>query len=167
MIKKLIIALTLLALPAQASEVAFSPFGGAEALVLRTILSAHKSVHIAAYSFTSKPISYALIEARSRGVDVWVVADESNMSSPHAITATLIRAGIPVHYNGCYKIQHNKFMVIDGRVVQTGSFNYSKAAAKSNSENVIVFDDISIAAEYGAEWQRLWAESSVGGECVR
>jgi phosphatidylserine/phosphatidylglycerophosphate/cardiolipin synthase-like enzyme len=31
---------------------------------------------------------------------------------------------------------HNKFMIIDGKILQTGSFNYSQAAEDSNAENV-------------------------------
>jgi len=165
--KKLILALLLFTIPAQASEVAFSPHGGGESLVLKTIAGANKSIYVAAYSFTSKPVTTALIDARARGVDIWLVADKSNLIGRGEKVSLLIKAGVPVHYQSCYHIFHHKFLVVDDIRVQAGSFNYSAAAAKSNAENVIVIDDKAIAGQYKAEWQRLWAESSTTGECLR
>lgn len=42
-------------------------------------------------------------------------------------------------------IAHNKVMVIDGRTVITGSFNFTKAAEESNAENLLVIDDADLA----------------------
>ena len=54
---------------------------------------------------------------------------------------------------------HNKFAVIDQQSVQTGSFNYSAAANKSNAENVLVVRaSPATAAAYTNEFNRLWAE---------
>jgi hypothetical protein len=50
-------------MPAASTEVAFSPSGGATALVVKTIEDARHSIRVAAYSFTSKPIAKALIQA--------------------------------------------------------------------------------------------------------
>ena len=50
---------------------------------------------------------------------------------------------------------------MDGITVQTGSFNYTSAAAQRNAENVIVVRNApAIAAQYDAEWRRLWSEGS-------
>jgi phosphatidylserine/phosphatidylglycerophosphate/cardiolipin synthase-like enzyme len=55
---------------------------------------------------------------------------------------------------------HNKFLVIDGQTVETGSFNYTKAAAGKNAENAIVIRGVpSVVQAYAAEWTRLWDES--------
>jgi len=50
----------------------------------------------------------------------------------------LVNAGIPTKTISNYAIHHDKYIVSDEKHVQTRSFNYSQAAAKSNSENVIV-----------------------------
>ena len=66
---------------------------------------------------------------------------------------------IPVRLNDRYAILHHKFMVIDGVAVQLGSFNYSAAAVNRNAENVLLLMNVpSIAAQYAAEWKRLWDE---------
>ena len=55
---------------------------------------------------------------------------------------------------------HNKFLVIDGVHVQTGSFNYTTSAQERNAENVVVlWNQPAISAAYGREWQRLWREA--------
>ena len=57
---------------------------------------------------------------------------------------------------------HNKFMVIDGVTVETGSFNYTAAAVKSNAENAIVLRNApEIAKVYTTEWTRLWDEVKI------
>ena len=141
-------------------DVAFSPRGGSLELVLSGINSARESILVAAYSFTSKPLSLALLEAWKRGVKVRVVADEKSNSGRYTAATFLANQGIPVRLNAHYAIMHNKFMVIDGKHVETGSFNYSAAAADKNAENVLVlWDAPNLAARYAAQWQRLWDEA--------
>lgn len=142
-----------------AITVGFSP-GNAEAVVVRTIDGAKSSIRLAAYSFTSKPIATALIAAKKRGVDVRVVVDKSQRSERYTSATFLANMGIPVRVNGRYAIMHNKFMVVDGHTVQTGSFNYTASAARRNAENVVVVaGEPGMAATYDAEWRRLWGES--------
>jgi phosphatidylserine/phosphatidylglycerophosphate/cardiolipin synthase-like enzyme len=66
------------------TEVGFSPSRSAHELVLRAIQGAHQSI-LAAYSFTSKDIAKALVEAHRNGVDVRVVLDDAR--SPSATPA--------------------------------------------------------------------------------
>jgi phosphatidylserine/phosphatidylglycerophosphate/cardiolipin synthase-like enzyme len=142
-----------------AVAVGFSP-GDAEALVVQTIDSARQSIDVAAYSFTSRPIASALLRARDRGVTVRVVADKSQETARYASVRYLARQGVPVRIDAHYSIMHNKFLVVDGRTVETGSFNYTRSAQLRNAENVIVLKDApAVAAAYGREWNRLWQES--------
>lgn len=142
-------------------EVAFSPSAGALETVLRGIERARHSILVAAYSFTSKPIATALLDAQVRGVKVAVVADERDNSKQYSVVTFLANNRVPVRLNGKYAIHHHKFMVIDGESVQTGSFNYSAAAVDKNAENVLLLSHIpELAQSYAAEWRRLWDESS-------
>jgi phosphatidylserine/phosphatidylglycerophosphate/cardiolipin synthase-like enzyme len=50
-------------------------------------------------------------------------------------------------------IAHNKVMVIDSRIVITGSFNFTKAAEESNAENLLIIEDVDLAAKYAKNWQ--------------
>ena len=142
-------------------DVGFSPNQGSLPLVIKAINSAQKSIHVAAYSFTSKPIAEALLAAKKRGVDVEVIADEKSNSGKYSATTYLANNNVPIKLNGNYPIFHHKFMVIDGKSLETGSFNYS-AAANKNAENVLVLWNVpQIAASYDQEWSQLWNEATL------
>lgn len=143
-------------------DIGFSPRRGAQEVILKGIGAARESIQVAAYGFTSKTISRALLEAHRRGVKVAVLADGGQTTDRYSALRFLANQGIPVRLNDSHKIAHSKYMVIDGRHVQTGSFNYSVAAANDNAENVILIWNAPVIAEqYAADWKRLWNE---GGE---
>jgi phosphatidylserine/phosphatidylglycerophosphate/cardiolipin synthase-like enzyme len=144
-------------------EYAFSPDAGAEKLVLKVIGASKKQVRMMAYALTSAPVVSALIAAKKRGVDVAVVADhrqntgDSGGGRARAALNALVNAGIPVRTVDAFAAHHDKVIVSDQLTVQTGSFNYSAAAAKSNSENVIVlWGNERLAAGYLRHWESRW-----------
>jgi len=142
-------------------EIGFSPKGSALDIILRGIRESEKSILVAAYSFTSKPISTELVEAYKRGVDVRVIADKGSNSGKYSAVTFLANQGVPVRLNDKYQIFHHKFMVFDGLHVETGSFNYSSAAVHKNAENVILIrGNESIADEYSQQWEILWDEGA-------
>ena len=65
-------------------EVYFSPNGGCTEAVVRELGKAQKTVYVQAYSFTSKPIAQALVDAHKRGVDVQVVLDKSQRTEKYS-----------------------------------------------------------------------------------
>jgi phosphatidylserine/phosphatidylglycerophosphate/cardiolipin synthase-like enzyme len=125
-------------------EVAFSPDEGGEALVVKVIDSAKSELRVLSYSFTSAPVTEALLRAKKRGVDVRLVADKKNnvtedrSGKARAALAALATAGADVRTISIYPIHHDKVIVADRQTVELGSFNYSDAAAHKNSENVLV-----------------------------
>jgi len=140
-------------------EVGFSPEGSAEALVVNLINKAQQQILLMGYSFTSPRVVKALVAAKQRGVDVRIVLDahgNENKSSRAAMNL-IVNAGIPLRTNAAYKIQHDKVIITDGQNVETGSFNYSSAAAHANSENALVLWDMSeVATVYTKHWQSRW-----------
>jgi phosphatidylserine/phosphatidylglycerophosphate/cardiolipin synthase-like enzyme len=142
-------------------QIGFSP-GNAESLVIQTIDGAKDSIYAAAYSFTSAPIASALVRAARRGVTVKVVMDKSQRTERYSSARFLANERVPVRINARYAIMHNKFLVVDGQTVETGSFNYTRSAQARNAENVMVLrGEPAVARAYMAEWNRLWSESSV------
>jgi phosphatidylserine/phosphatidylglycerophosphate/cardiolipin synthase-like enzyme len=142
-------------------EVGFSPQGGAEALVLKVIGAARESILVEAYSFTSKPIAEALVAAVRRGVQVLAVLDKSQRTESYSSATFLANSGVKVRIDAEHPIQHNKVLIVDGRHVQTGSYNYTGSAAKKNAENVIViWENTELAREYASEFRRHWDHST-------
>ena len=147
-------------------EVAFSPNEGAEQLVIKAIESAQFDIHLMAYSFTSAPVTKALLSARHRGVNIKMVVDHKNNVSQdqsgkaRAALSALATAGVDVRTISTYSISHDKIIQIDGRHIQLGSFNYSSAAATRNSENVmVVWDNPALAKAYLAHFERNYRQS--------
>lgn len=129
--------------------------------MLKVMDSAQRSLRLAGYSFTSPAVVRALVNARKRGVDVKVLLDDRGNRGKASIAAMNLIAGadIPIRVISSYAIHHDKYIVVDGRHTETGSFNYSQAAARSNSENVlVVWNDERVASSYLAHWDSRWAQ---------
>lgn len=141
--------------------VGFSPEGSAQKLVMNTLNSTHHAINLMGYSFTSPEVVKALIAAKRRGVDVRVVLDSKANQGRASVAAInlLVNAGIEVRTVDNYKIMHDKVAIIDDVTVQTGSFNYTRAAQRSNSENVVVMWQMpEVAQVYLEHWQSRWSQ---------
>lgn len=148
-------------------EVAFSPDEGSEKLVIKVIDSASKvergEILMLTYSFTSAPVTEALIRAVHHGVTVRLVADQKgNMAEKsRAALSALKNAGADVRSISAYAIHHDKVIIVNRQTVELGSFNYSAAAAHSNSENVLVnWDNPELAAVYLKHFERNYKQST-------
>lgn len=143
----------------QSIEAAFSPSPDAVMLIERTINHARQSVEVAAYSFTSEKVAIALVNAHRRGVKVRVLLDKGQRRRHYHAIEEMQDAGIPIRFNSHYGIMHDKFLVIDNKTIETGSFNFTASAEKRNAENVLVIEDYPpLAKEYLKNWNRLWDE---------
>lgn len=131
----------------------FSPHGGCTQAAVKELGAAKSIILVQAYSFTSKPIAKALLEAHKRGVKVEVILDKSQRTEKYSEADFLVNVGIPTKIDSKHAIAHNKVMVIDGATVITGSFNFTKAAEENNAENLLVIRSSEVAAKYTANWK--------------
>ena len=142
------------------TRVYFVPWDDAEGAIMRAIRGAQRQVLVQAYVFTSGAIAGELINARKRGVDVRVTADQEQTERVRTSRiGDLVRAGIPVWIESRYLAAHNKTMVIDAGhalpVVITGSYNWTVAAQRRNAENVLIVSGAAdLAQAYKANWER-------------
>jgi phosphatidylserine/phosphatidylglycerophosphate/cardiolipin synthase-like enzyme len=134
-------------------QVYFSPKGGCIEAVVDNLNKATNTVLVQAYSFTSAPIAKALVDAEKRGVKVQVILDRSQRTEKYSSADFVQHAGIPTYIDAKHAIAHNKIMIIDGKTVLTGSFNFTKAAEENNAENLLVIQDLALATKYTANWQ--------------
>lgn len=134
-------------------SVYFSPKGGCTEAIVKELDHAEKSIRVQAYSFTSAPIAKALVDAKRRGVDVEVILDKSQRSQQYSSADFVAHAGIPTFIDAVHAIAHNKIIIVDGEIVLTGSFNFTKAAEEKNAENLLVIHDKGLAAKYRENWE--------------
>jgi phosphatidylserine/phosphatidylglycerophosphate/cardiolipin synthase-like enzyme len=134
-------------------QVFFSPKGGCTEAVVRELTAANDTILVQAYSFTSSPIAQALVDAHRRGVKVEVILDKSQRTEKYSEADFLANMGIPARIDARHAIAHNKVMIIDGRTLITGSFNFTNAAEQHNAENLLVIRSTDLAATYTANWK--------------
>jgi phosphatidylserine/phosphatidylglycerophosphate/cardiolipin synthase-like enzyme len=139
-------------------RVYFSPRGGAQEAILEEIRRARRSIHVAMYSMTARPIADALIEARQRGVEVVAVLDRTQAASRYSAATILEAQGAEVWIATGSGYMHHKFAIIDGQVLITGSKNWSARAEERNHENVMILEGRSALVEaFAGEFERLRA----------
>jgi len=85
--------------PAATVQLAFSPQDDAGALIVQAIHSARKQVLVQSFSFTHRKIAQTLIDAKARGVDVQLIADEKQIRRWSAAGAEYRRRG-GAHFRG-------------------------------------------------------------------
>jgi phosphatidylserine/phosphatidylglycerophosphate/cardiolipin synthase-like enzyme len=154
--------------PQPTIELAFapSPPGVALRLIEKVIGGARENIVMAAYELSSGPVAEALLAATRRGVRIWVVADQQeSREETHSKLAALVHGGVLVRTDAKYSAMHHKFIIVDGRDVETGSYNYSYSAQWLNAENVVVFwNNTEIASKFSECFAELWNESVAFGD---
>jgi phosphatidylserine/phosphatidylglycerophosphate/cardiolipin synthase-like enzyme len=148
-------------------QTCFSPQGKCSTHIIREIESAKQELLVAVYAFTSDDLAGALAQAKKRGVIVQVIVDrEFDRSNDNSKGKFLEGQKIPVRRIAGVSakagekdsgLMHQKFAVIDRRVVFTGSYNWTHSAESRNDENLLVFRDANpLAEEYRKAFLRLW-----------
>jgi phosphatidylserine/phosphatidylglycerophosphate/cardiolipin synthase-like enzyme len=136
------------------AQVYFSPRGGCTEAIVRELTGAQKEILVQAYSFTSRPIAKALVEAHKRGVKTEIILDKSQRREKYSAADFTAHMGIPTYIDSAHAIAHNKVMIIDRDVVITGSFNFTKAAEEKNAENMLIIRSRELAKAYLDNWEK-------------
>lgn len=140
-------------------DIHFSPRGGCERAIIHAIDNAREEIRVQAYSFTSSPIAKALLDAHKRGVNTKIILDKSQKKQSYSSYAFFKNQQIPVYVDSAHAIAHNKIIIIDRRIVITGSFNFTKAAEEKNAENLLIIRSAEVAGKYLQNWQKHFDHS--------
>ena len=125
--------------PGAVIEAYFSPKHAIAPMMVQLIDTAEHTLDVAAFTFSHRDISMAIIRAHERGVKVRFLMDYTQSRLVTCRAIDLIEAGIEVRTRHRRGFQHNKYLIIDGAIVVTGSFNFAPSADNRNTENVVVF----------------------------
>jgi len=111
---------------------------------------------MAIYGFNNLVLAEELVNLAKRGISVRIkMDDQKTMKKKHRRVIQSLRArGIPVQIVGRENKNHNKFVVIDGTKVITGSYNWTLRAEK-NWENLLILDCPKLAQMYEREWETI------------
>ena len=128
-----------------------------EDAIIPVVLGAQSSIRFLAFSFTDYPLAQTMIDRAAAGVSAAGVYEKFGSETDAAEMDTLLCGGIPIRQDGNSGFMHNKLIIIDDRIVITGSLNFSTNAEDNNDENVIIIDNPEIAQLYVQEFDRIWS----------
>jgi cardiolipin hydrolase len=150
--------------PPQRSRVAdisrahFSPGEECLSCIVELIREARETLDICVFTITDDRISSEILDAHRRGRGVRIITDDDKAHDEGSDIFRLERAGVAVRVDRTPNHMHHKFMVVDGRVLLTGSYNWTRSAAHFNHENVLATSEARIVAAFGAAFERIWRE---------
>ena len=140
---------------------------GLDTTLVRLMDSATHTLDVADYDFDLADVADAMVRAKGRGVTVRMVTDSDTVANTKdmAIQSAFAKvkgAGIPVVEDMRGPIMHNKFTVVDNAAVQTGSWNYTDGDTYHLNNNMIVIREPRIAANYTAEFAKMFERRTFG-----
>ena len=149
--------------PPQNMETCFSPEEKCDERLIAFLGTANHTDDVTLYNLTHRGIAKALEDARARVVKVRVVADQGQAEFKPSLVAQLNNEGFSFVFAtklADYSLMHDKFTIVDGRMLETGSYNYTMAATKNNHENQLYVDVASVVARYQQNFDKMFAEGT-------
>ncbi|MGH7872730.1 MAG: phospholipase D-like domain-containing protein [Candidatus Binatia bacterium] len=134
----------------------FSSQGSIGKAVIDAIRGAKERLSIALYGFDNTDLGDELIQLAKKGVAVKLKIDTARSASKKIVNLIerLKAGGVQVQTVAPDGRNHNKFAVIDGKRVLTGSYNWTLRSEK-NWENLLMLDCPQLAKVYESEWERI------------
>ena len=144
-------------------EALFPPAGNVQSRLAGEIDHCSQSIDAALFELTARPLVQALERAGQRGVNVRLVLDTGD-AHPGSNDKILQRTpNVQVRHlrgrkpRGGY--MHNKYAVLDGSRVATGSYNWTQGAEHANYENLLIEDDPDVVQAYAQNFSELWSQA--------
>ncbi len=138
-------------------EICFSPHEPCDIKLWKFIQSAQKSLDIAIYDITHVKITHEILVASKR-IPVRVLVDQRETKDKHSLVDLLVKGGVEVRLGTQRGIMHNKFTIIDGVKLETGSYNYTDGATFKNNENQIYLFTPTVVQKYAKHFDEIWNE---------
>lgn len=142
----------------QDNEVCFSPDEACDFKLVKFVDSAQKSIDVAVYDINRDQLVHHLL-VQAKKIPVRIVVDQRQAKGPHSLVSTLIKAGANIRYGRQRGIMHNKFVIIDGKMIETGSFNYTNHASEANNENQVYLANPAIVERFKNRFEEIWAKA--------
>lgn len=140
--------------------------GGLDTRLVDLMDTATKTLDVADYDFDLADVADAMVRAKQRGVRVRMVTDTDTFTNPgkaiQAAFATLKQAKITVIDDQRSAIMHDKFTVVDGTWVETGSWNYTDGDTYHLNNNMIIINSPELATNYTAEFEKMFVSDDFG-----
>jgi hypothetical protein len=155
------------ALAADCTTHAYFNLPGADATIraaiLQAINGARTSIDLALYQLTDDQLCDAVVRASRRGVAVRVLLDARQQTAWGGEADKLVSGRVPLAFAPASDTLGHCFGIIDGRLVITGSYQWTQPIGERRYDSVLFIDCRSsnaaptIAQIYAAQFNDLWA----------
>ena len=139
-------------------EVCFSPADLCDVKLVKLVHSAQKSLDIAIYDINLDQLVHEIL-IQIKKIPVRIIVDRRQAQGNHSLVPLLKKAGAEIRYGHQRGIFHNKFTIVDQKMLETGSFNYTHHAAAANHENQIYLAHPKVVDAYRKQFEQLWNEA--------
>ncbi len=139
--------------------------GGLDEKLAAFISTAKSRVDVAIYQLDAPLVVDALAAANSRGARVRMVTDIDILNDPRENPAflSLKGLGIAIVAGNPSGIMHDKFVVVDGRAVWTGSWNFTTNDSYRYDNTGVAIDSAALAASYSVTFNKMFEKGEFGG----
>ena len=120
------------------------------------IQNAKEYIYIPIFYLTHKDLSYELIDAHKRDVEVKIILDASAARNKYSMHKILRENGIKVKIENFGGKMHAKSIIIDDKYFISGSMNLTKAGNIRNDENTIIVQNEQLTKQYKKYFLKLW-----------
>lgn len=134
----------------------FCPQEKCEEAFIQALNSAQESLHCALFEVELESLKKVLLEKQPT-IDVKIVTDNDYL---HQFNHSFVKAD-------SWGLMHNKFCIIDGKKVTTGSMNPTFNDAYKNNNNLLIIESPLLAQNYEDEFQEMWKGEFKRGEAVK
>lgn len=138
------------------AEAHFSPGDDCPRRIAQCFEQARRKAAVCVFTITDDRISSALLDAHHRGVAIRVITDNDKATDEGSDIVRLDQAGIPIRVDRTEYHMHHKFAIFDDLTLLTGSYNWTRGAARYNNENFIVTGDHRLITSFSRTFDRLW-----------
>lgn len=137
----------------------FSPGEDCLNALREAIAQAQTELLICVFTISDDRIASSLLQRRKDPLRIRLLADNDKMHDKGSDVLRLFRSGVQVRTDVSPHHMHHKFMVVDRKVVLTGSYNWTRSAERYNRENLVRIEDLQLAEAFVHEFERIWKES--------
>lgn len=127
--------------------------------ISQELSQAESSIYIAVAWLTNRDLFEILVEKATSGITVQLLLSNDEINQNNYLDFSRLKIGNSVAYligDGKTDLMHNKFCIIDRKIVITGSYNWSYKAEKNNHENIVITtDDFELADQFIAQFKQI------------
>ena len=150
---------------AQTVEHLYSPADNLEQSELARLDTATRTIDVAMYSFTDRYLAEELAALAHKGVRIRVYRDreqftQENQWGTDTATAIMLAAGVEVRVKGARDLMHLKSYAIDGRLLRTGSANWSPTGLKRQDNDVVYESSPEAVERFERKFEEMWVKAT-------